>query len=86
MITKKTFAESLEERRVEKNNSDLHNLASAYEKGHASIRYLEEQIGKVRELQEKIKETASNIEKGDVLPIEDIRSLYDHKLFRLVNL
>lgn len=84
MVTPKlTFAESQAEIQAQKNNSDLTNLAHAFEKADATIRELNDHIKKVEELKIEITATAAAIEAGTILPVGEIRKLYDSRLFRV---
>ncbi|CAH0343739.1 hypothetical protein [Rhizobium sp. CECT 9324] len=72
---KKTFKDTLSALQVSKNNSDLENLARAYEAVDAQIIELEG-------LRRRIEAAAGDIESGTKMPVEDVRKLYDEAMGR----
>lgn len=72
---KKTFKDTLSALQVSKNNSDLENLARAYEAVDAQIIELEG-------LRRRIETAAGDIESGTKMAVEDVRKLYDEAMGR----
>lgn len=75
MAEKKNFKDTLNDLQVSKNNSDLENLARAYEAVDAEIIELEG-------LRRRIEAAAGEIESGTKLTVDEVRKLYDEAMRR----